>query len=52
VQLVRIRDTAWAYVDFRDRFQRLIVIDGHFEADFFRIADALMVWPKAETSST
>jgi FkbM family methyltransferase len=42
VQLVRIRNAAWAYVDLRDGFQRLIVIDGHFEADFFRIADALM----------
>jgi FkbM family methyltransferase len=42
LQLVRIRDDAFAYADLRDGFLRLIVIDGDFETDFFRIADALL----------
>jgi FkbM family methyltransferase len=42
VQLVRIRGDAFGYADLRDGFLRLIVIDGNFESDFFRIADALL----------
>jgi len=41
LQLVRIRDDSFAYVDLADGFLRLIVIDGNFENDFFRIADSL-----------
>jgi FkbM family methyltransferase len=41
LQLVRIRDDSFAYADLADGFLRLIVIDGNFEHDFFRIADAL-----------
>jgi FkbM family methyltransferase len=39
LQLVRIRDNSFGYADMRDGFLRLIVIEGHFEAEFFRIAD-------------
>jgi FkbM family methyltransferase len=42
VQLVRIRDDAFGYADLSDGFLRLIVIDGAFEPDFFRVADALL----------
>jgi FkbM family methyltransferase len=42
VQLVRIRDDAFGYADMSDGFLRLIVIDGSFEHDFFRVADALL----------
>jgi FkbM family methyltransferase len=42
LQLVRIRDDALGYADFSDGFLRLIVIDGEYESDFFRIADALL----------
>jgi FkbM family methyltransferase len=42
VQLVRIRDDAFGYADMRDGFLRLIVIDGDYDRDFFRIADALL----------
>ena len=42
LQLVRVRDNSFAYADLSDGFLRLIVIDGHFEEDFFRIADALL----------
>jgi FkbM family methyltransferase len=42
VQLVRIRDDARGYADLSDGFLRLIVIDGDYERDFFRAADALL----------
>lgn len=42
LQLVRIRDRAFGYADLDDGFLRLLVIDGEFEKDFFRIADALL----------
>jgi hypothetical protein len=42
LQLVRIRDGAFGYADMRDGFLRLIVIDGDFEHDFFRLADSLL----------
>jgi FkbM family methyltransferase len=42
VQPVRIRDNARGYADMSDGFLRLIVIDREYEADFFRIADALL----------
>jgi FkbM family methyltransferase len=42
LQLVRIRDDARGYADMSDGFLRLIVIEGDYEADFFRIADALL----------
>jgi len=42
VQLVRIRDDARGYADLSDGFLRLIVIEGDYEKDFFRIADALL----------
>lgn len=42
LQLVRIRDDAFGYADLTDGFLRLIVIDGDFEKEFFRIADALL----------
>jgi FkbM family methyltransferase len=42
LQLVRIRDDAKGYADLSDGFLRLIVIDGNYESDFFRIADALL----------
>src|ERR1700693_5778686 len=42
LQLVRIRDDAFGYADLSDGFLRLIVIEGEYEADFFRIADALL----------
>jgi FkbM family methyltransferase len=42
LQLVPIRDGARGYADLSDGFLRLIVIDGDFEKDFFRIADALL----------
>jgi FkbM family methyltransferase len=43
VQLVRIRDGAFGYADMRDGFLRLIPIEGDYDHDFFRIADALLV---------
>ena len=42
VQLVRIRDNTRGYADLHDGFLRLIVINGDYEKDFFRIADALL----------
>jgi FkbM family methyltransferase len=42
VQLVHIRDDARGYADLSDGFLRLIVIDGDYEKDFFRVADALL----------
>ena len=42
LQLVRIRDDAMGYADLSDGFLRLIVIDGNYEIDFFRIADAML----------
>lgn len=42
LQLVRIRDDAFGYADLKDGFLRLIVIEGEFEKDFFRIADFLL----------
>lgn len=42
LQLVRIRNDAKGYADLSDAFLRLIVIDGDYESDFFRIADALL----------
>jgi FkbM family methyltransferase len=42
VQLVRIRDHSFGYADLSDGFLRLIIIDGHFEEEFFLMADALL----------
>ena len=42
LQLVRIRGDAHGYADLSDGFLRLIVIEGDYEKDFFRIADALL----------
>jgi FkbM family methyltransferase len=42
IQLVRIRDDSRGYADLSDGFLRLIVIDGDYEKDFFRVADALL----------
>jgi FkbM family methyltransferase len=42
LQLVRIRGEAFGYADMRDGFLRLIPIDGDYDADFFRIAEALL----------
>jgi FkbM family methyltransferase len=42
LQLVRIRDNAFAYADMSDGFLRLIPIEGGYDDDFFRIADALL----------
>ena len=42
LQLVRIRDRSFGYSDMSDGFQRLIVIDGDFERDFFALADAFL----------
>jgi FkbM family methyltransferase len=42
LQLVRIRGDAFGYADMRDGFLRLIAIDGDYDRDFFRIADALL----------
>jgi len=42
LQLVRIRGDALGYADMRDGFLRLIPIDGDYDADFFRIAEALL----------
>ncbi len=42
VQLVRIRDDAFGYADMSDGFLRLIVIEGGYDHDFFRIADQLL----------
>ena len=42
LQLVRIRDGAFGYADMRDGFLRLIPIEGDYDHDFFRIADALL----------
>lgn len=41
VQLVRIRDDSFGYADMSDGFLRMIVIDQHFEANFFAIADRI-----------
>lgn len=41
VQLVRIRDDAFGYADMSDGFLRLIVIDKHYDEDFFLIADSI-----------
>ena len=42
VQLVPVREGARGYADMGDGFLRLIVIDGNFEHDFFRIADSML----------
>ena len=42
LQLIRIRDDCFGYADMNDGFLRLIVIDGNFESDFFRLADAFL----------
>lgn len=42
LQLVRIRDDAFGYADMSDGFLRLVVIEGHYEREFFRIADELL----------
>jgi FkbM family methyltransferase len=42
LQLVRIRDDAFAYADMNDGFLRLIPIEGGYDDDFFRVADALL----------
>jgi FkbM family methyltransferase len=42
LQLVRIRGDAFGYADMSDGFLRLIPIDGGYDDDFFRIADALL----------
>lgn len=42
LQLVRIRGDARGYADMSDGFLRLIVIEGDYEKDFFRIADAFL----------
>lgn len=42
LQLVRIRDESFGYADLNDGFLRLIVIDGNFEDDFFKLADAFL----------
>ncbi|HXQ16713.1 MAG TPA: FkbM family methyltransferase [Caulobacteraceae bacterium] len=42
LQLVRIREGAVGYADMSDGFLRLIVIDGGYDDDFFRLADSLL----------
>jgi len=42
MQLVRIRKNAFGYADLNEGMLRLIVIDGDFESEFFRIADVLL----------
>lgn len=42
VQLVRIRDNYFGYADMGEGFLRLIVIDQHYNEDFFFVADALL----------
>jgi hypothetical protein len=42
LQLVRIRGDARGYADLSDGFLRLIVTEGDYEEDLFRIADALL----------
>src|SRR6516164_8987553 len=42
IQLVRIRDHSFGYADLSEGFLRLIVIDGHFNEEFFALADALL----------
>lgn len=42
LQLVRIRGEAFGLADMNEGFLRLIVIDQHFEEDFFHLADALL----------
>lgn len=42
IQLVPVREGVRGYADMRDGFLRLIVIDGDFEHDFFRLADQLV----------
>jgi FkbM family methyltransferase len=42
LQLVHIWDGARGYADMSDGFLRLIVIEGDYEKDFFRIAHALL----------
>jgi FkbM family methyltransferase len=41
-QLVRVRDESQGYTDLSDGFQRLIVIDGSYEREFFAIADVFL----------
>ena len=42
VQLVRIRDDIRAYADMSDGFLRLIPMEGGYDDDFFRVADAFL----------
>lgn len=42
IQLVRIRNDCRAYADMSDGFLRLIPIEGSYDEDFFRIADAFL----------
>jgi FkbM family methyltransferase len=42
LQLVRIRHDAYAYADMSDGFLRLIPIEGGYDDDFFRVADAVL----------
>ncbi len=42
IQLVRINGTGEAYVDLSDGFMRLIIIDGDYDPEFFRVATALL----------
>ena len=42
LQLVRIRGEAFGYADMSDGFLRLIPIEGGYDDDFFRIAEALL----------
>jgi FkbM family methyltransferase len=41
IQLVRIRDKVYGFADMNEGFLRLIVIDGDYNSDFFRIADTI-----------
>jgi FkbM family methyltransferase len=43
LQLVRIRGNSFGYAEMGDPFLRLVVIDQNFEADFFSIADKILV---------
>jgi hypothetical protein len=42
LQLVRIRGVSFSYADPSDGFLWLIVIDGEYDKDFFRVADGLL----------
>lgn len=42
LQLVRIRDDTFGYVDLDEGFMRLVVIDQDYEQEFFQIADAFL----------